>query len=98
PLRGRRHEIQHARLVGGERPRRDRRRRGHGNLQPDALIMPALRPALLLPFALAAILAAALVACAPGGKSWSESDKALIVSLSLSNLGALPPDPSNRVA
>jgi cytochrome c peroxidase len=60
--------------------------------------MRAFRLTVFLPLALAAILAAALVACSPGGTSWTEAEKALIISLSLSQLQPLPPDPSNRVA
>jgi cytochrome c peroxidase len=57
-----------------------------------------IRPQILLPFALAALLVA-VIACSPGGqKGWTEKEATLIASLSLSTLPPLPPDPSNRVA
>src|SRR5688572_24060135 len=52
---------------------------------------------LLLIAALAVLLTIALAACS-GGPAWTEAEKGLIASLSLSRLPALPPDPSNGVA
>jgi cytochrome c peroxidase len=46
-----------------------------------------------------AVVGAFAVAMAVGGQSgWSETEKTLIVSMSLGQLPDLPPDPSNRVA
>jgi cytochrome c peroxidase len=53
---------------------------------------------LLLPAALAGLLMITLVACSGGQPGWTAAEKSLIVSLSLSQLPALPPDPSNAVA
>lgn len=57
------------------------------------------RAALLLPIVLSGLLAVVLAACSGGGQpGWTETERTLIVSMSLSQLPALPPDPSNRVA
>jgi cytochrome c peroxidase len=57
------------------------------------------RAALLLPIVLSGFLAVVLAACSGGGQpGWTETERTLIVSMSLSQLPALPPDPSNRVA
>jgi cytochrome c peroxidase len=53
---------------------------------------------LLLTAALAGLMTIALAACSGGPPAWTEAEKQLIVSLSLSKLPALPPDPSNAVA
>lgn len=58
-----------------------------------------LRRPIILTAALAGLLAAVLAACSGGGQpGWTETEKTLIVSMSLSQLQPLPPDPSNRVA
>lgn len=54
---------------------------------------------LLLPAALAGLLAVGLVAGSYGQQqAWSDEERTMIVSLSLQSLPPLPPDPSNAVA
>ena len=58
-----------------------------------------MRPILLaLPVLAASVGALALGLPPPGGSDWSEADLALVRSLALEALPAVPPDPSNRVA
>ncbi|HHY48966.1 MAG TPA: methylamine utilization protein [Alphaproteobacteria bacterium] len=60
----------------------------------NRILVPSLRAAA----AVAAVLLAAPFVAGEAAPAWSEDQKQLIISLSLSALPKLPPDPSNRVA
>lgn len=57
-----------------------------------------MRTSSLIGFALAGLLVVAVYAAWSPRASWSADERELLRSLSLESLGAVPPDPSNRVA